>query len=211
MENIHQLRLDYKKGELEPEHLPDDPLRAFEFWFEEARQVSVEPNAMTLATADAQGRPSARMVLLKGLDAGGFIFFTNYLSRKGREIDENPFAALVFYWEALERQVRIEGRLSRLTPEQNDAYFLSRPHGSQLGAWASMQSQVIADRAEMEQKLRALEETYTEGSVPRPPHWGGFCLFPETIEFWQGRSNRLHDRLHYERIGSQWRIQRLAP
>jgi pyridoxamine 5'-phosphate oxidase len=211
MEKIDHLRLDYKKGVLEPEHLPEDPLRAFEYWFEEARQACVEPNAMTLATADAQGRPSARMVLLKGLDTGGFIFFTNYLSRKGRQIDENPHAALVFYWEALERQVRVEGMLSRLTPEQNDAYFFSRPHGSQLGAWASMQSQVIADRAEMEQKLKALEEAYPEGSVPRPPYWGGFHLLPESIEFWQGRSNRLHDRLHYERDGEHWVCKRLAP
>jgi pyridoxamine 5'-phosphate oxidase len=211
MEELHQLRLDYKKGVLEPEHLPDDPLRAFEFWFEEARQVCQEPNAMTLATADAQGRPSARMVLLKGVDSGGFIFFTNYLSRKGRQIDENPHAALVFYWEVLERQVRIEGTLSRLSPSENDAYFNSRPYGSQLGAWASMQSHEIADRAEMEQKLKVLEETYPEGSVPRPPHWGGFHLMPLYIEFWQGRSNRLHDRLLFEKTDEHWKRSRLAP
>ncbi len=211
MEEIHQLRLDYKKGVLEAEHLPDDPIRAFEYWFEEARQVCQEPNAMTLATADAQGRPSARMVLLKGVDQGGFIFFTNYLSRKGRQIDENPHAALVFYWEALERQVRVEGSLSRLKPELNEDYFKSRPYGSQLGSWASMQSQVIADRAEMEQRLSALAEAYPEGAVPRPPHWGGFHLFPVSVEFWQGRSNRLHDRLLFEREDHHWKRSRLAP
>ena len=211
MEELHQLRLDYKKGVLEPEHLPDDPIRAFEYWFEEARQICKEPNAMTLATADAHGRASARMVLLKGVDNGGFVFFTNYLSKKGRQIDENPYAALVFYWESLERQVRVEGSLTRLSPDQNDSYFKSRPYGSQLGAWASMQSHEIADRAEMEQKLKALEETYPEGSVPRPSHWGGFHLFPERIEFWQGRSNRLHDRLLFERNDTKWRRCRLAP
>ena len=150
MDDIHRLRLDYRKGELDLRDLPEDPIRAFSFWFEEAMLHCQEPNAMCLATADREGRPSARMVLLKGLDRGGFVFFTNYLSRKGQEIDANPHAALVFYWAELERQVRVEGILSRLTPLENDTYFHSRPHGSQIGAWASMQSEPVESREKLE-------------------------------------------------------------
>jgi pyridoxamine 5'-phosphate oxidase len=213
MDDIHRLRLDYRKGELDLGDLPEDPLRAFSFWFEEAMLHCVEPNAMCLATADREGRPSARMVLLKGLDRGGFMFFTNYLSRKGLEIDVNPHAALVFYWEALERQVRVEGILSRLSPEENDNYFHSRPHGSQIGAWASMQSESIESREKLEAQLAHFTQLYPEGKVPRPPHWGGFHLMPSCLEFWQGRSNRLHDRIQYRlpEHGNGWERVRLSP
>jgi pyridoxamine 5'-phosphate oxidase len=213
MDDIHRLRLDYRKGELGLRDLPEDPIRAFSFWFEEAMLHCQEPNAMCLATADREGRPSARMVLLKGLDRGGFVFFTNYLSRKGLEIDANPHAALVFYWEALERQVRVEGLLSRLSPEENDAYFHSRPHGSQIGAWASMQTREVESREVLEQQLAAYTAQYPEGQVPRPPHWGGFHLKPSCIEFWQGRSNRLHDRIQFRlpEHGQGWERARLSP
>jgi pyridoxamine 5'-phosphate oxidase len=166
---------------------------------------------MTLATATREGRPSARTVLLRGFDEGGFVFYTNYESRKGRELDENPQAALVFYWGALQRQVSITGRVARVSPSESEAYFSSRPHGHRLGAWASQQSRIIGDRRELEDRLAELEERYRDKDVPLPPYWGGYRVAPDTIEFWQGRPNRLHDRLRYTRSDDGWVIQRLAP
>ena len=166
---------------------------------------------MTLATATPDGRPSARVVLLKGFDERGFVFYTNYEGRKSTEIEANPRAALVFYWGELERQVRVEGRVSRVPDEESDAYFAERPRGSQLGAWASEQSRPVRDRGALEERLRELEGEYGGREVPRPPFWGGYRVEPETMEFWQGRENRLHDRLRYHRAGELWRRERLQP
>ncbi|MGH7536824.1 MAG: pyridoxamine 5'-phosphate oxidase, partial [Gemmatimonadales bacterium] len=170
-----------------------------------------EPNAMTLATATADGAPSARIVLLKGFDRRGFVFFTDYRSRKAAELAANPRAALVFHWEELERQVRITGRVERVTHQESEAYFLTRPMGSRLGAWVSHQSQVIPGREVLEDGLRAMGERFADGQVPLPPHWGGYRLAPDSIEFWQGRANRLHDRIRSGREGVGWRLERLAP
>ncbi|HVZ24600.1 MAG TPA: pyridoxamine 5'-phosphate oxidase, partial [Sediminibacterium sp.] len=189
------------------------PIDQFARWWEEATHSEIdEVNAMTLATATPGGLPSARIVLLKGFDQRGFIFFTNYESHKGRELDHNPRASLIFFWKELERQVRIEGLVERLPSEESDAYFASRPRGSQLGAWASQQSTVIPDRAYLEKRMHDLEVAYQERPIPRPPHWGGFLVKPLNVEFWQGRSSRLHDRIRYvlER-GHNWAMQRLAP
>ena len=170
-----------------------------------------EPNAMTLATAGPDGRPSARIVLLRGYDARGFVFFTNYESRKGRELEANPHAALVFHWHDLERQIRIEGPVERTSAEESDAYFETRPVGSRMGAWASRQSEVIADRKTLEDRVRALELEYPDGQVRRPDYWGGYRVIPSVIEFWQGRPSRLHDRLRYTRSAHGWFIERLSP
>jgi pyridoxamine 5'-phosphate oxidase len=174
-----------------------------------AHQVDTVP--ATLATADAQGRPSARVVLVRTIDARGFGFFTNYESRKGRELLENPFAALCFHWIALDEQIRIEGRVEQMPAEESDAYFNSRPRGSQLGAWASTQSRVLRAREDLEMKYREIEQQYDGQPVPRPPFWGGFRIVPHRIEFWYGRPDRLHDRLRYERTGESWKIERLYP
>jgi pyridoxamine 5'-phosphate oxidase len=170
-----------------------------------------EPNAMIVATATTDGRTSARTVLLKGYDERGFVFYTNYEGRKARELEANPMCALLFYWGELERQVRIEGRASRLSGEESDAYFLSRPRGSRIGAWASQQSRSVEDRSVLEERVRALEREYEGREIPRPPFWGGYRVEPEVIEFWQGRENRLHDRLVYRRDGEGWKIERLQP
>jgi pyridoxamine 5'-phosphate oxidase len=202
-----------------PEHRPlheaeaaPDPFRQFRTWFEEVHGANLlQPDAMTLATATPAGEPSARMVLLRGFDERGFVFFTNYGSRKATELEANARAALLMYWPEFERQVRIEGRVERLPEEESDAYFRSRPRGSQLGAWASPQSQVIPDREFLERRFEEIAATFKEGEVPRPQFWGGYRVVPQMIEFWQGRLNRLHDRLRYVRGDAGWRIERLGP
>jgi pyridoxamine 5'-phosphate oxidase len=189
-----------------------DPIEQFLVWFEAAQSsAEVQPSAITLATAARDGKPSARIVLLKSVNEAGFSFFTNYDSRKGRELAENPRAALVCYWASLERQVRIEGTVTRLPPEESDAYFATRPFGSRLSTWASPQSRVVTDRTGLDRRMAELREQYRE-DVPRPPYWGGYVLAPSSIEFWQGRADRLHDRILYTRAGEgRWRIERLAP
>jgi pyridoxamine 5'-phosphate oxidase len=210
---VADLRQEYMFNGLSEADVDPDPLRQFQLWFDQAVAAGLpEPNAMTLATATPQGRPSARMVLLKGFDAGGFAFYTNYESRKGHELAANPWAALVFFWVDLARQIRVEGQVAQLPSELSDAYYQSRPLGSRLGAWASAQSQVIADRGVLDRRLEALQTEYAEQPVPRPPHWGGYRVSPVSIEFWQGRPNRLHDRLRYWRTETgDWLIERLSP
>jgi len=207
-------RKDYDRGSLDEATVDPDPIRQFAAWYDAAVAAGIpEPEAMTLATATPDGRPSARVVLLRSFDVHGFCFFTNYESRKGRELAANPQAAVTFHWAALERQVRIEGRVERTTAAESDAYFQSRPSGSRIGAWSSPQSEVIPDRAALEALVaRYRDEHPDEAAIPRPPHWGGFRLVPERIEFWQGRPSRLHDRLRFERQpGGGWRLDRLAP
>ncbi len=199
--------------ELDERTLAPDPLRQFERWYAEARTAKAcAPDAMTLATATRDGVPSARVVLLKGVDRRGFTFFTNYASQKGRELAENPRAALVFYWPELHRQVRVVGTVAKIPRAESERYFQTRPLGSRLGAWASPQSRVIASRAELDERFRALEAAYADQEIPLPPDWGGYRLAPDAIEFWQSRPNRLHDRLRYTRQpDGTWRIERLAP
>lgn len=190
----------------------DDPLKRFQEWFREAGQAGVEvPEAMTLATAAADGAPSARMVLLKGADDDGFLFYSGYVSRKAGELEENPHAALVFYWRPLGKQIRVEGRVERVPDVESDEYFATRPRGSQLAAWASQQSHQMAGREELERRYAELEREYEGRAVPRPPHWGGYRLRPDAIEFWEHRENRLHDRTRYTRAREGWRAERLAP
>jgi pyridoxamine 5'-phosphate oxidase len=189
-----------------------DPMAQFERWFGEAVAAGVpEPNAMAVSTVGSDGAPSLRFVLLKGVDERGFQFFTNYRSRKGRELDGNPRVALAFRWLAIARQVTVAGTARRLAAEESDAYFRSRARGSQLGAWASPQSEVLGDRRELEARLAEVEARFAGRDVPRPPHWGGFLVAPARMELWQGRENRLHDRVRYLREGARWRIERLAP
>jgi pyridoxamine 5'-phosphate oxidase len=211
--SIADIRRDYARAALNEAELHPNPLEQFRRWFAEALEAAVqEPNAMTLATATPDGRPSARVVLLKGVDERGFLFYTSYDSRKGRELEANPHAALVFFWPELERQVRVTGVVRKLPQDESDAYFRSRPVGSRLAAWASRQSEPIPDRAALEARLAEVRERFPGEEVPLPPYWGGYVVEPESIEFWQGRPSRLHDRLRYDRRpDGGWAITRLSP
>src|SRR5215204_4539858 len=210
--DLAALRKDYALSSLSEADVDPDPIRQFDRWFVDALTAQVlEPNAMTLATATRDGVPSARIVLLKGVDARGFVFFTDYRSRKGAELTENPLAALTFLWKEIERQVRIAGAVSRVSAAESESYYRSRPLGSRLGAWASHQSAVIPSRADLEQRRHEVTERFAAGDVPLPAHWGGFRVVPDEIEFWQGRTNRLHDRLRYRRDESGWALERLSP
>ncbi len=211
-QNIADIRQDYTRQSLDVSDVQADPIAQFEQWFQEALQAEVlEANAMHLATADQAGRPSGRIVLLKGIEKGGFSFFSNYDSQKGQELSSNPYAQLTFFWAELERQVRIFGKIEKLPEEESTAYFHSRPRNSQLGAWTSPQSQVIPDRSVLEQGFEELSQAYEGKEIPKPEHWGGYRLTPESLEFWQGRPSRLHDRIRYMREADAWKIERLAP
>ncbi len=211
MTDPSKLREDYQRGELLESTVPSDPFLLFKEWFQYAVETKQpEPNAMTLATSTPDGQPSARIVLLKEYDERGFVFYTNYHSHKGHEIDTNPHVALVFLWLGLERQIRIQGTATRISAPESDAYFASRPRKSRLGAHASPQSQIIESRDLLDERWQQMEQAF-EGDVPRPEHWGGYRVEPTMIEFWQGRSSRLHDRIVYDRLGDDWQIKRLAP
>ncbi len=210
--DLAQLRTEYKRAALDVGDVDIDPFRQFASWFDEAVAACVaEPNAMTLATVGVEGRPSARIVLLKDADASGLTFYTNYQSRKGRELAANPEAALLFFWPELERQIRIDGIVGKADAAAADAYFRVRPHLSRLGAWASPQSEPLPDRAALEARFAEAQQRFPGEDVPRPAHWGGYRLVPRAFEFWQGRQSRLHDRIAYDFEGADWRIGRLAP
>jgi pyridoxamine 5'-phosphate oxidase len=210
-DELASLRKSYERAELDESSAAADPVQQFSLWLDQAVAAQIpEPNAMTLATVGADGRPSTRIVLIKGFDARGFVWYTNYQSRKGRELQAHPLAALQFHWVELERVVRIEGRVEKTNDDESDRYFASRPLDSRLGAWASPQSEVIASRAVLVANAAKIGARYLL-NPPRPPHWGGFRLLPDTFEFWQGRQSRLHDRLRYRLDGSAWRLERLAP
>ena len=211
--DVARLRKEYGLEDLREETVQEDPMSQFQAWFEAALGAEVpEVNVMTLATATPSGQPGARLVLLKDYDEGGFVFYTNYQSEKARQLDTNPQASLVFWWRPLERQVRVGGTVVRLSPEMSDTYFRSRPRASQLGAWASPQSEVVASRDVLEKQMAEVKKQYEGREVPRPPHWGGYRLEPSTVEFWQGRPGRLHDRLRYYRQeDGAWMRERLAP
>ncbi|MEI8293600.1 MAG: pyridoxamine 5'-phosphate oxidase [bacterium] len=209
---IHQLRRDYRRETLDVSCFDADPVVQFRAWFEEARSAGiVEPNAMTLGTADASGQVSCRTVLLKGIDAQGFVFFTNYASRKARQIQENPQASLLFPWISLERQIEVAGRVEKISESESLEYFLSRPFGSRIGAWVSEQSSVIPSREVLVSRFEELKKRFADGNVPKPEGWGGFRVVPDWIEFWQGGPDRLHDRLLYSRLDAGWKISRLSP
>jgi pyridoxamine 5'-phosphate oxidase len=210
--SVAAARADYTRGGLTEDDLLPDPVAMFRRWYDDAHVAGLhEPNAMVVATVSAEGRPSVRTVLLKGVDERGFVFYTNYASRKGRDLEDNPAVALLFPWHDLQRQVRVEGTASQVSQQESEAYFASRPRGSQLGAWASPQSSEVDSRAELDQRYAAAEDRFAEGDVPLPPAWGGYRVAPETMEFWQGRRGRMHDRLVYSRVAEGWRTSRLAP
>ena len=205
-------RFDYEGQGLDPAHVATDPMAQFRAWFQDARTAGLyEPEAMTVSTVGPDGRPTARYVLLRGLDERGFAFYTNYHSAKGRDLADRPHAALTFGWLQVHRSVRVEGRVERLPEHESDAYFASRPRAAQIGAWASPQSTVIPGREALDRAVAEVETRFAGVEVPRPPHWGGFVVAPDRVEFWQGRSGRLHDRARYVRDGDGWRIERLAP
>ena len=209
--NIADLRQEYMRAGLSETQADADPLRQFERWFEDAQRAKLPlPNAMTLATVTAAGAPSARIVLLKGVERGGFVFYTNYLSRKGRELEKSARACLLLLWSDLERQVRIDGAVEKVTPAESDAYYATRPLGARLSAWASSQSEKVDSRKVLESSMEDAKRRHGE-SPPRPPQWGGYRVMPQEIEFWQGRADRLHDRLVYRRKGDSWAIERLSP
>lgn len=206
------MRREYSARPLNEAEVDRDPMKQFDIWFRDAIAAeSLDPNAMALATTDSEGRPSARVVLLKGFDDRGFVFFTNYESRKGRDLAENPHASLCFWWGELVRQVRIDGVVERVAAKESDAYFESRPIDSKLGAWASDQSCAVASREALERRMEEVRARYAGSDVPRPAHWGGYRLIPDAIEFWQGRPNRLHDRLYFRLVDGVWTLNRLAP
>ncbi|MEY2649053.1 MAG: pyridoxamine 5-phosphate oxidase [Bacteroidota bacterium] len=210
--SISSIRKDYQLQSLSESDVKQDPIGQFGKWWDEAIASSIdEVNAMTLSTVTAEGKPSARIVLLKGFDERGFVFFTNYESNKGAQLTANPFGSLVFFWKELERQVRIEGICEKVSEQESDDYFHSRPIGSQLGACASPQSRVIESRRVIENNLEKLQDQYRDMEIPRPAHWGGYRVVPQAIEFWQGRSSRLHDRIKYTKENQSWKIVRLAP
>ena len=210
--DLQALRIEYRKHSLSEHDVKPDPIAQFVVWLNEAVNAkAAEPNAMTLATCTKDGIPSARVVLLKGVDAAGFSFFTNYASRKARELDENPRAALVFFWAELERQVRVEGMIARTSESESEEYFARRPRLSQIGSAASPQSQIIPSRRFLEDRFAELDAKHPNAAIPRPTHWGGYRVIPARIEFWQGRESRLHDRIEYVREGDEWVIRRIAP
>ncbi len=210
---VRDARISYEKNTLDEALVAPNPLEQFKAWLETALAADgvVEPNAVTVASVGDGGQPSLRVVLLRGYDERGFVFFTNYESRKGHELDAHPAAALLFYWGALERQVRIEGRVSRLDAAESDAYFMKRPRGHRLSAWASKQSTVVPDRAFLEAQMTAEDARFKDVEVERPPYWGGYRVTPHAYEFWQGRRNRVHDRIAYVRTNGEWKMSRLAP
>lgn len=213
MTNLHDFRKDYIQDTLSRDDMSDNPIAQFELWMKDAitSEVVAEPNAMTLVTSTPDGKPSARVVLLKSFNEEGFVFYTNYESRKAKELTDNPYTSIVFDWHEMERQVRIEGVAKRVSAEESDKYFYSRPKGSQLGAWVSPQSTFIDGRKELEARQTKMESEFKEKPITRPPHWGGFVVKPHTIEFWQGRQSRLHDRMIYIKTDDEWMLRRLAP